>query len=298
MDRNAYRKLVTEQAGVISRSQAKDLGMTLRQIDYRLQTGDWIRAYPGVYRLGTVAPTPEQQLRAASLWVDNGVLSGRGAGWWWRIVDDPPLRWEFYVDNRSRRTLQSGVSLLRRWVDPRDVTTCRGVVVLDRPLAVLRTAVAAEQSRRKHGTRVIDRAKQLNLVSAADLQRAFHRNRGTWGTTMMRELLERTGDRAHSDLERLAARLLREAGIDDFVVNLNVRVAGRSIELDISFPEHRVTIELDGFRYHSSPEHHETDLARQNALVGAGWTVLRYGATVLREHPERFIGDVKAALGR
>lgn len=299
MERNAYRSLVVEQAGVISRTQATELGITTGQINYRLGNGDWLKARPGVYRLATVAPTPEQQMRAASLWVDNGVLSGVGAGWWWEVVEDPPLRWEFVVDNRSRRTLQSGVCLLRRWVDPRDVTTHKGVAVLDRPLAILRTAVALEVSRRKHGTRVIDRTKQQQLVTAAELQRAFHRNRGTWGTTMMRELLERTGDAAHSDLERLGAKLLREAGINGFVVNLRVRLtSGRRLELDIAFEGQRVTIELDGFRYHASAEQHEADLDRQNALVADGWTVLRYGGDVLRDEPERFVREVRAALGR
>ena len=288
-----------EQAGAISRTQALTLGLSLRQIDYRLKTGDWAKAFPGVYRLATVPPTPEQQVRAAGLWLDNGVLSGVGAGWWWEVVDEPPLRWEFQVDNRARRTLQAGVCLLRRWVDPRDVTTHRGLVVLDRPLAVLRAAVAHEQARRRHGARIIDRAKQQHFVSMGDLYRAFDRNRGTWGTTAMRDLLERTGDRAHSDLERLGAKLLHEAGITGFVVNLRVRLScGRPVELDIAFEEVRLTIELDGFRYHSTSERHEADLERQNALIRDGWTVLRYGGDVLREEPDRFVDEVREALGR
>lgn len=299
MDRSALQDLVREQSGVISRRQAFTLGMNARQINYRLGTGDWVKTYPGVYRLGVVPETPAQQLRAAALWVDNGVLSGSGAAWWWELVPDPPRRWEFQVDSTTRRTLQSGVSLLRRWVDPFDVTTHRDVRVLARPLALLRAAIALDRARRGHGVRLIDRAKQQKVVEAIELHEAFQRNRGTWGTTAMRDLLERTGDRAHSDLERLGVQLLTDAGIDGFVVNLQVTLqSGRPAELDIAFEEMKVAIELDGFRYHSSSEAHAADLRRQNEVIADGWTLLRYAPEVLEDTPGRFIREVRNAIGR
>lgn len=297
MDTREFRSKVVEQAGAISRTQALTLGLSLRQIERRVETGDWIRALPGVYRLATVPPTPEQSVRVAALWLDNGVLTGVGAAWWWELLPYPPQRWEFQVANVTRRSQQSGVSVLRRWVDPADVTNHRNLTVVTEPLAVLRAAVTLEHGRKGHGTRLIDRAKQTKSVSAAELELAFRRNRGTWGTAMMRDLLDRTGDRAHSDLERKAVRFLKEAGITGFVVNLPIRLAtGRSMELDIAFRKHRLAIEIDGFRYHSSPESHATDLDRQNALIQDGWTVLRYGPDVLDNEPDRFISEVLAAL--
>lgn len=297
MDAREFRSKVVEQAGAISRSQALTLGLSLRQIECRVESGEWIRALPGVYRLATVPPTPEQSVRAAALWLDNGVLTGVGAAWWWEILADPPQRWEFQVANVTRRSQQSGVCVLRRWVDPGDVTRHRNLTVLSKPLAVLRAAVAIEHERRGRGARLIDRSKQLKTVTEADLELAFRRNRGTWGTTAMRELLVRTGDRAHSDAERRAAKLLEEAGITGFVVNLTIRLAtGRTMELDIGFRKRRLAIEIDGFRYHSSPESRAIDLERQNALIQDGWTVLRYGPDVLDYEPGRFIRDVRAAL--
>ena len=80
--------------------------MSLRQIEFRVESGDWIRALPGVYRLATVPPTPEQSMRVCALWLDNGVLTGVGAAWWWELEADPPQRWEFQVTNATRRTIQ------------------------------------------------------------------------------------------------------------------------------------------------------------------------------------------------
>lgn len=271
--------------------------MSLRQIEFRVESGDWIRALPGVYRLATVPPTPEQSMRVGALWLDDGVLTGVGAAWWWQLTADPPQRWEFQVTNDTRRSVQDGIRVLRRWVDPGDVTTHRGVSVVSRPMAVLRAAVSLERGRRGHGVRLIDRSKQIDAVTAADLELAFRRNRGTWGTAAMRQLLERTGDRAHSNLERLGVKLLKEAGITGFSVNLPVRLStGRRMELDIAFKARKIAIELDGFRYHSSPESHAIDLDRQNALIQDGWIVLRYGPDVLEQEPERFIEEVLAVL--
>jgi very-short-patch-repair endonuclease len=299
MDANRFRSLVVEQAGALSRSQALTLGLSLRQVEFRVEAGDWVRALPGVYRLATVPPTPEQAMRVCALWLDDGVLTGVGAAWWWELWTEPPQRWEFQVTNETRRTVQDGVRVLRRWVDPGDVTMHRGVSVVSKPLAVLRAAVTLERGRRGHGVRLIDRCKQVKAVTEPDLEHAFRRNRGTWGTTAMRQLLERTGDRAHSNLERRAAKLLKDAGITGFSVNLAIWLStGRRMELDIAFKAQKIAIEIDGFRYHSSPESHAIDLDRQNALIQDGWIVLRYGSDVLIHEPQRFIEEIVTVLGQ
>jgi very-short-patch-repair endonuclease len=297
MDNQRFRGLAVGQAGVISRTQALALGMSERQVDHRVAAGDWIRVFPEVYRLATVAPTAEQQVRAASLWLEDGVLTAAGAAWWWDLMPEPPLQWDFLVPGTGSRVRPPQVRLQRRWVDPSDVTVHRDVAVIARPLTVLRAAVDLERARRSQGIRLIDRAKQQRLVSSADLQSTFRRNRGTWGTTTMRELLERTGDRAHSELERLAVTLLRQAGITGFTVNLRLKLSGgRPVELDIAFEDRRLALELDGFAYHSAPDAHAADLQRQNALIADGWTVLRFTYADLVSDPDGFIRTVSEAL--
>lgn len=52
--------------------------------------------------------------------------------------------------------------------------------------------------------------------------------------------------------------------------------AGR-YRIDTAFPDQRLGIELDGFRFHARfPSAFKRHLARQNRLVGAGWRLLRY----------------------
>lgn len=297
MDARALDSLLVEQAGVISRDQALALGLSARQIDRRVAEGRWLRAFPGTYRLRAVAPTPEGEVRAAALWLPDAVLLGSGAGFWWDIVDTPPARWEFLIRGVAHLTPHHRVRVRRCFVDDRDVTSRRGLAVISRPLAVLRTAVEMERERRGAGITLIDRVKQRRLVTEMDLARAFRRNCGTWGTTTMRWLLERTGDDAHSELERLAVSLLRAAGITNFKPNLTIRLGnGRKTEIDIAFRRERIAIELDGFAYHSTPDAHRVDLRRMNDLLADGWRVRRFTFADLVEDPEAFVRTVRQLL--
>ncbi|MFT4165306.1 MAG: type IV toxin-antitoxin system AbiEi family antitoxin domain-containing protein [Microlunatus sp.] len=296
---NRVRELIASQAGVISRAQALSSGLSARQVDHRVKNGEWVRLHPGVFRSSLVSPSAEQALRAAALWADDGILTGLGAAWWWYAVSEPPMKWEFLIGGTSGRVVQARVRLLRRWVDPTDVTTHRDLRVIRRPLAVLRAAAALEAGRVGHGVRLIDRCKQTGLATGPELEAAFIRNRGTWGTKTMGELLERTGDRAHSDLERLGVSLLRDAGITGFVVNLGLKLStGRVAELDVAFEELKIGLEFDGFPYHSSMQAQQADALRQNDLVRDGWIILRFPPGELREHSGRFIRLVRETLQR
>lgn len=159
--------------------------------------------------------------------------------------------------------------------------------------------MALERARRGHGVRLIDRTKQVDLVTSLELEGAYLRNRGTWGTKLMGELLVRTGDRAHSDLERLGVSILEEAGITGFTVNLRFTLGnGRSVELDIGFEEFKLGLEFDGFPYHSSTEAQLADARRQNDLVGEGWTILRFPPDELVSRRAAFVRLVRDTLRR
>jgi very-short-patch-repair endonuclease len=283
---------------VLSRAQALDCGISRRQIDRLLADGTWLRERPGVYRLHAVVPTPEASLRAASLWLGaEAVLTGVGAAWWWRCLPEAPGRWSFSVSSAACPPRALGLTVRRAFVDPIDRTTRWEVPVLARPFAVLQAAVVLEQQRPGQGITLIDRAKQQRRVSEVDLERTFLRHRGTWGSLAMRRLLDRTGDRAHSELERLAVRLLRAAGITGFVVNYRtVLPGGRPVELDVAFVERRVALELDGWAYHAGPEAHRTDVRRANDIMAAGWTVRRFTWSDLLADPDGFVATVREVL--
>lgn len=293
----ALRTAFLRQAGVVSGDQARRAGLSDRQIGYRVHSGEWVRVLPSVYRLSAVAPSAECSLRSASLWLGPAAaLTGVGAAWWWGVVEEPPSVWQF-VSRGAHLGRQPGIRVSQSFVDPDDWIERLSVPIVSRPLAVLRAAVELERVRPGQGITLIDRAKQRRLVGQWDLERAFRRHHGTWGTPAMRRLLDRTGDRAHSELERLAVSILRAAGITGFETNWRTRLSsGRPVEIDLAFPRRRLAIELDGYAFHSSPEAHRADVRRANEMMADGWIVRRFTYSDLLDDPEGFIQTVLGVL--
>ncbi|MFN2535890.1 MAG: endonuclease domain-containing protein, partial [Pseudonocardiaceae bacterium] len=58
----------------------------------------------------------------------------------------------------------------------------------------------------------------------------------------------------------------------------------------------RLAIEVDGWAWHSDVDRFATDRRRQNALVLAGWTVLRFTWNDLTCRPEAVIAQIRATL--
>jgi hypothetical protein len=193
------------------------------------------------------------------------------------MTHEPPTVWAFATGQRFALASRPGVEVTRCFVDRRDSTSRFGVPVLTRPLAVLTAAVTLEQQRAGAGIALIDRAKQRRWVTQADLEDGYERHRGTRGSGSTGLLLKRTGDRAHSELERFGVRELRASGITGFVVNYRtVLTSGRSVELDVAFIERQVALEFDGYAYHGGPDEHRADLRRANEIMASGWLLRRF----------------------
>ncbi len=87
-------------------------------------------------------------------------------------------------------------------------------------------------------------------------------------------------------------RLLRQAGLTGW--RPHVRSCG--YEIDVAFVSERVAIEVDGWAWHRDVDRFNRDAQRQNALMNAGWHVLRFTWHHLRNDPEGVIAQVRQAL--
>lgn len=129
------------------------------------------------------------------------------------------------------------------------------------PLTVLEAAV----SLCRQGSELLDRALQRRVRFDA-LHRAHCRNLGSRGAPAAGRLLVAAADRAASAAERTLLSLLRAAGIGAW--QQHYRIAGYE------------------FR---------SDRQRQNELVLAGWTVLRFTWHDLTQRPEQVVAEIRAA---
>jgi very-short-patch-repair endonuclease len=95
-------------------------------------------------------------------------------------------------------------------------------------------------------------------------------------------------------LESLMDRLLRRHGIPR--PERQYEVAGGRYRLDYAWPAARLAVEVDGYGHHSDLEAFRHDRRRQNDLVLAGWTVLRFSHDDVLRRPAQVAAQIWAAL--
>ncbi|MFI7674011.1 DUF559 domain-containing protein [Actinophytocola sp. NPDC049390] len=281
--------VLRRQAGVISRAQALDGGLSSATIGRRLARRVWVRLHPGVYFAADHPLTAEVRVRAALLWAGpTATLRGVTAAWWHGLWPEPPAWVEIAIPHRRRLTARPRVRVRRCDLRPADRVKFKGLWATGVPLTVLDAAVELGDL----GSQLLDRALQRR-VSVADLYTAHCRNLGRRGSARAAELLRASQDRAASAAERLLVGLVRGAGLSGW--RCGYRVGGYA--LDLAFPEARLAIEVDGWAWHSDVQRFRHDRRRQNALVLTGWTVLRFTWHDLTTRPDAVSYEIRLALG-
>lgn len=290
---NDLAALLRRQDGVISRAQALACGLTRGAIEHRLARGLWLLLRPCVYLSAAHTLGPRARVRAASLWLGpTATLFGAGAAWWWKLLDEPPDVLRFAVPPTRRVRSRGDVRIVRRMLDGVRATVS-GVPVVPKAYAVV--DAAAELGLRR-GAELMDRALLSGRVTLDGLQRAHRRRLGRPGSAVVARLLVLAAGGARSEAERRAHRLLHEAGVVGWLADHRVMVPGYGpAVLDIAFPTARVVVEVDGWAYHRDLPAFRRDHARQNALVLAGWTVLRVDWHALEADPDAVLATIAAA---
>jgi very-short-patch-repair endonuclease len=283
----SFEHLVARQAGVVSLAQAVAAGMSPDTVQRRVRQGRWSRLHPGIYLVGGHRRTPEARVRAAWLWGGpHSVVTGPAAAYWLRMLDRAPAIIELSVPARASPRPRPGIRLRRRDLFDSDVRELEGIRVAAAPFAALETAVALPD-----GSTFLDRALQKHVRFPA-VYRSFCRNMGRSGSSTAGRLLVAAADRADSAAERLLVRLLREAGIDGWVVGHPLG----PYEVDLAFPAQRVAIEVDGWAWHVDPERFRNDRRKGNYITRCGWDLLRFTWHGLDSQPADSIAEIRETL--
>src|SRR3712207_9534086 len=113
-----------------------------------------------------------------------------------------------------------------------------------------------------------------------------------------REVLPVADPRAQSPMESVLRWLLHRAGIPAPELQYGVRDAAGSLlgRADLAWPDRRVLVEFDG-DVHRERDVFVNDLRRQNRLVAAGWTVLRFTSADVLGRPDVVVAEIRRALG-
>ena len=80
------------------------------------------------------------------------------------------------------------------------------------------------------------------------------------------------------------AQLIRRAGLPPPQPQFRVLDGGRFVgRFDFAYPDAKLIIEVDGYRWHSGNQAWQRDRKRDNVLNRLGWTILRFTAEDLKD---------------
>jgi very-short-patch-repair endonuclease len=294
-------ELASNQHGLLTRPQLRELGVSASAVDRRLRTGRLESLYPEVYVVGGSAKNSLQELLGAVLSMGRGsAISHFSAAGVWGMLSPPG---QVHVATPRPRWREKPFVVHRSTdLGPRYIGESDGIPVTTPARTVVDLGAVA--GRRTVGL-ALDAALRDGLTTLADVEDVINRvaRKGRAGVGHARVVIEQRRlwhTETESVLEDLFRQLVHDAGLPDPQPQVQIRdVIGRVVaRVDFAYPEHRLAIELDGFRFHSDRESFVRDRARQNAVLSTGYRLLRYTARDLRQSPVRVVAEVSRFLAQ
>jgi hypothetical protein len=274
--------------GLVTRPQLLNAGVSRTQIQRRLQNGGLLPAYPGVYWVGHREGNAQARYRAAVLACGDGaVLSGKAAAHLWAIfkgsLPKPEVTTTRDLRIKGIRTRRS------RNIDPRDVTTFRGILITTVPRTIVDLAadltldglaLACHEAGVKYKT------------TPAQVDAVLARRPNAKGAAKVRLVIHGDVNVALSKLERGFLRLLARHNLPLPVTNKVV--SGRRV--DCRWPDHRVTVELDSYQFHNSRYSWEQGYEREREAYAREDAYRRYTWGDVFEDPARMLAELRGLL--
>ena len=249
--------------------------------------GRLVRVLPGTYLPTELKDDFATRSLAVGWWCRDAVIVGAAAA---RLTfwPDVPVR-QIDVARRGPEPIGPGYRFHRRAIDPEYIVERHG-------LRVTTPALTAIDLVDEFGGDAVDVCLRSRAARLSDLWAAYAAHPARPGNAERRRMLLDSRDKPWSAAERLSHRLLRSHHLKGWTANLEIRVQGSKYYIDIAFRGARVAIEIDGRLHEDDPSVFERDRYRQNALVLAGWRVLRFTYRMLVDEPDYVIATILAAL--
>ena len=280
MDRE-IAALAVRQYGVVSHEQLRALRVEPRAIAHRLAAGRLHAVHRGVYAVGhsVLGQRGRWDGRRARVRARRGAQHASAGALW----DMRPSNARI-VDVTAKRTgrKRPGIRIHRpRTLPAHEVTTRDGIPTTTPARTILDMAAPLSPSRLEH---LLDQAEIQELTDYPSLDAIARAHPGHHGAARLRRALrqyEAGVSLSRSDLEILFRDLCRTHGLPQPVRNASV--AGK--EVDFLFPDHRLIVETDSWRFHKTRHAFENDRARDVITLQAGHRTLRFTDRQLTRRP-------------
>lgn len=284
--------IAARQHGLVTRRQLLEAGVSMPVIDRRVQNGRLVPAFRGVYLVGPLRSARSREMAALLACGPESVLSHESAVSLRELVGPRPTGGVVHIAlPRGHRRPRPGIRLhhLPTLVES-DVSVVDGLRVTTAARTLLDVAT-------RWPSRALERAvadaleREITTIDA--LHGLLARHPGRSGTRRLRILLSGRGPAlTRSELEALFLEKVRRARVPP--PRTNVGIGG--YEVDCYWPDARLAVELDGFRYHARRSAFEGDRARDADLAARGIRVVRITWYQLTREPEAVLVRLGGAL--
>lgn len=289
--RGELDRLADVQRGCAHREQLLLAGMRSGAIKRRLKSHRHLLLHRGVYLIDPASADEWTPTMAAVLrFAGDALVSGVSAGALWQLVEAAPEQPELTVVGRSSHPV-TGVTVHRiAAIDRRDVAWLRGLPVTSPARTIVDLAGRLSTLDLESA---IAAALNLGLTTIPQIRAAMARAPRSRGIARLRALLDRGGfARTRSGYERKLLEMITAAGLPRPLTSH--RIEGH--EVDMCWPDRRLVLEFDGFKFHADRRAFERDRRRDQDLVAAGYRVIRVTARQLEQEPLAVIARLASAL--
>lgn len=291
---HALARLVSGQAGVVSRRQLYTLGYTRWEVTAQVRARRWQRVSDQVLAVHT-GPLTQDGLHWAAVFQGgprahlDGASALLASGLTRFTVDR--IRVSVPRGARTRRTRDFDIRQTRRW--SADDVVMTGVPRTRPEVAAVRAALWVRSD--KQATLVLTMAVQQGLATPELLAHAALRIRRDRRRRLVQVVVLDLLGGARSLGEIDVARACRRRGLPEPSRQVLRRDGAHRYYLDVYWEEWGVVLEIDGI-HHTWAENVVGDALRQNAVAIAGATVLRLPLLGLRTEPDAFFDQIRDAL--
>jgi very-short-patch-repair endonuclease len=253
-------QLAESQHGYARRAQLLSLGVSRHTIDHHVATGGWIAAYAGVYAIGHRTPGPIAAAAAAVLACgDDAVLSHDSAAALWGLCRWP-TRHEVIAPRQRRR--KGIVSHRSTTLTAGDVTVHHGIPVTTPVRTICDVAPRRSDDQL---LQAVDDARINTHLGPTGLDELLLR------CPRLNNLIGPDSGSTRSKLERAFKRFAATCDLPPY--RLNVQLHGYGV--DVLFDAEKLTVELDGWRFHQGRKSHDENRERDTHLKDHGYDTIR-----------------------
>ena len=265
--------LVAAVHGVIDRDRLRALGLSRSDVEYRVRAGRLHRKYPDVFAVGRPdLPLDGVFLAAVRACGPKAMLSHRSALRKWALSGGGAYR----IDVTAPRSIKPkrGIRLHRpRALDALDTTILDEIPITTVAQTLLDVAAPAY---RLNIARLLHEAAVQELLDMRAIWEVLARQPNHPGARRLDRASREEAPFTRSNLEDAALALFTSFSVPQPECNAWVSDGEKLVEVDFLWRKHRLIVEVDGSRYHSTRWRRRQDAAKTAALRAQGWTVQRF----------------------